>query len=71
VEGVDYEVDRLIHMWDATNRQDRDLAENNQRGINGRGYRPGPYSEENEPLVRRFIDWYCAESLNYLEESLT
>ena len=32
MEGVDYKVDRLIHMWNETNLQDRDLAENNQRG---------------------------------------
>lgn len=60
VEGVDYEVDRLIHLWDQTNRQDRDLAENNQRGVRGSGYIPGPYSPEAEGYVNSFVDWYCA-----------
>jgi len=35
------------------------LAENNQRGVNSRGYLPGPYSEQAESLVIRFTDWYC------------
>ncbi|WP_088343062.1 MULTISPECIES: aromatic ring-hydroxylating dioxygenase subunit alpha [Rhodomicrobium] len=59
VEGVDYDVPSLINTWDMTNRQDRDLAENNQRGVNGLGYLPGPYSPKAEGLVLRFIDWYC------------
>jgi Rieske 2Fe-2S family protein len=59
-EGVDYEVDRLIETGTKTNLQDRALAENNQRGVNGRGYAPGPYSEEAEDFVIRFSDWYRA-----------
>jgi Rieske 2Fe-2S family protein len=66
-EGVDYNVDDLIQAWTATNLQDRDLAENNQRGVNGAGYRPGPYSEEAEELVRRFVDWYCNKARTYVE----
>jgi Rieske 2Fe-2S family protein len=59
VEGVDYDVPALIETWDKTNQQDRDLAENNQRGVNGKGFAPGPYSPDAENLVLRFIDWYC------------
>jgi Rieske 2Fe-2S family protein len=59
VEGVDYDLRRLVETWDATNRQDRDLAENNQRGVRGNGYIPGPYSPSAEALVIRFVDWYC------------
>lgn len=60
VEGIDYDLARLVETWDVTNRQDRDLAEMNQRGVNGRGYRPGPYSQEGEAFVLRFIDWYVS-----------
>ena len=67
VEGVDYTVDGLTNFWNETNLQDRDLAENNQRGVNGRGYRPGPYSEEAEQLVVRLVDWYCAKARSYLD----
>jgi Rieske 2Fe-2S family protein len=37
--------------------QDRELAENNQRGINGIGYVPGPYSLD-EDFVVWFGNWY-------------
>ncbi|MGL6161906.1 aromatic ring-hydroxylating oxygenase subunit alpha [Microbulbifer sp.] len=64
VEGEDYEVERLRQVWDATNRQDRDLAEENQRGINSLGYEPGPYSETYEFGVINFLDWYAETVLN-------
>jgi glycine betaine monooxygenase A len=69
VEGVDYTVEGLTKLWTETNLQDRDLAENNQRGVNGKGYRPGPYSEEAEYLVIRLVNWYCAQAGRYLDES--
>ncbi len=59
VEGVDYDLDRLTHLWTATNLQDRDLVETNQRGVNSPGYTPGPYSVDAEALALRFVDWYC------------
>jgi glycine betaine catabolism A len=55
---VDFRISELTEVWTATNLQDRDLAENNQRGINGIGYRPGPYAGAAEELVIRFNDWY-------------
>jgi len=65
VEGVDYDLATLVETWDVTNRQDRDLAENNQRGVNGKGYVPGPYSPTAEALVMRLIDWYCERMRAY------
>jgi Rieske 2Fe-2S family protein len=58
VEGVDFQIDALTEMWTKTNLQDRELAENNQRGVNGLGYRPGPFSLDAEELAIRFNDWY-------------
>lgn len=58
VEGVDYDVEKLRRVWDATNAQDRTLAEENQRGINSVAYEPGPYSPTYEFGVVNFIDWY-------------
>ena len=66
VEGVDYQLENLVALWLTTNRQDIELVENNQRGVNSIGYRPGPYSEEAEALVGRFTDWYCREAENAL-----
>lgn len=60
VEGVDYTIDGLTELFSRTNLQDRELAENNQRGIASPGYTPGPYSPDAEALVLRFVDWYCA-----------
>lgn len=58
-EGVDYVKDDLMRIWHETNLQDRDLVENNQRGVNSIGYRPGPYSPNSESLALRFVDWYA------------
>ena len=69
VEGVDYTLDGLTGLWTETNLEDRDLAENNQRGVNGLGYRPGPYSEIAEQLVHRLVDWYCAQISDHLDDS--
>jgi Rieske 2Fe-2S family protein len=57
VEGTDYTIETLTETWTETNLQDRRLAENNQSGVNGVGYRPGPYSNE-EDFVSRFGAWY-------------
>lgn len=66
VEGVDYDVEHLTQLWNVTNIQDRDLVENNQRGVNSVGYTPGPYSESDESYVLRFIDWYCDKALDFV-----
>lgn len=65
VEGVDYDPQKLIELWDVTNRQDRDLVELNQRGVNSVGYVPGPYSPEGEILVGLFTDWYRRHASAY------
>ena len=62
VEGVDYKLENLVALWLTTNRQDIELVENNQRGVNSVGYVPGPYSHEAEALVGRFTDWYCEQA---------
>lgn len=69
VEGVDYDLARLLEVWTATNDQDRAFAENNQRGIESIAYEPGPYSATSEQLVLRFSDWYCAAIERYLDEA--
>jgi Rieske 2Fe-2S family protein len=66
VEGVDYELDRLIDLWTRTNLQDKQLSENNQVGVKSPGYLPGPYSPDAEPLAMRFVDWYCRKAEAYL-----
>lgn len=67
VEGQDYDLDRLKELWLKTNQQDKELAENNHRGVLSPGYRPGPYSLEAERLVTRFADWYCRSAKDYVD----
>ena len=67
VEGEDYDVKALAELLTKTNLQDRELAENNQRGIASLGYTPGPYSPDAEALVLRFVDWYCVKTQDHLD----
>lgn len=59
VEGVDYDIERLVEVWRETNDQDRRLVERNQRGVNSIGYQPGPYAEASEHGVWTFVEWYA------------
>jgi len=66
VEGVDYTIESLTDTWTKTNLQDRELAERNQRGVNGIGYVPGPYSLD-EDFVVWFAAWYRSMVLSAAE----
>ena len=59
VEGVDYDLKELIHVWTETNAQDRRIVEENARGIHSPAYQPGPYSTVHEGEVIQFVDWYA------------
>lgn len=58
VEGIDYDLHNLTHVWNQTNSQDKHLVEENQKGINSPDYESGPYSAVYESGVIQFIDWY-------------
>ena len=58
VEGKDYDVHELTHVWTETNNQDRRIIEENVRGIHSPAYEPGPYSAVHEAGVIQFVDWY-------------
>ena len=68
-EGVDYDPESLRKVWDATNDQDRRLAEENQRGVNSIAYEPGPYSETFEFGIIDFLDWYSERMLAHLGQN--
>jgi Rieske 2Fe-2S family protein len=59
-EGVDYELDRLIWMWDVTSIADKKIIDHNQKGVNSRYYRPGPYSPMEE-MPRAMTEWYLEQ----------
>lgn len=59
VEGVDYNIEDLTTVWINTNDEDRQVVEENQKGILSPAYEPGPYSSIQEEGVVQFIDWYA------------
>jgi len=65
VEGVDYDVPTLTHVWSATNAQDSAFVERTQRGVEDPGYQPGPYSEV-EGDVDAFVTWYISRVSEHL-----
>ncbi|MCG5478161.1 aromatic ring-hydroxylating oxygenase subunit alpha [Sinorhizobium alkalisoli] len=67
VEGVDYKLDDLIHVWTETNDQDRQIVEENAFGIRSPAYQPGPYSVEHEGGVMQFVEWYARYMLERLQ----
>lgn len=65
VEGVDYEVDKVIELWDITHRQDAATLTHQQRGILSSAYTPGPDSATAEPGIKTGLELY----LKMLEEN--
>ncbi|MSP75743.1 MAG: aromatic ring-hydroxylating dioxygenase subunit alpha [Rhodospirillaceae bacterium] len=61
VEGKDYTLDRLLPIWDLTNKQDWKICEDQQAGVSSHAYTPGPYSLVRERNVAHFLDWYLGE----------
>jgi glycine betaine catabolism A len=59
VEGVDYSIDELTTVWNATNEQDRRIVEENQRGVSSPAFEPGPYNALHEGGVMQFVEWYA------------
>jgi phenylpropionate dioxygenase-like ring-hydroxylating dioxygenase large terminal subunit len=59
VEGKDYDIETLTRVWLNTNDEDRQVVEENQKGILSPAYEPGPYSRIQEEGVVQFVDWYC------------
>jgi len=59
VEGVDYNLQELTEVWNATNDQDRRIVEENQIGVSSPAFEPGPYNLVHEDGVVQFVDWYA------------
>jgi len=59
-EGRDYELSRLIWMWDVTTRADKIIIDHNQKGVSSRYYRPGPYTPM-ESYTQSFASWYLEQ----------
>ena len=57
VEGVDYDLENLTSVWNATNAQDAAFVAETQRGASSPAYLPGPIGG-NEYMVNMFHSWY-------------
>jgi Rieske 2Fe-2S family protein len=65
VEGVDYDVETLAKVWNATNAEDSAFVARTQRGVRDPGYEPGPYSKV-EGDVDAFVSWYISRMSAHL-----
>ncbi|MCI9887983.1 aromatic ring-hydroxylating dioxygenase subunit alpha [Micrococcales bacterium 31B] len=65
VEGVDYTLDELTHVWKQTNLQDQNFVEMCQRGAASPAYAQGPYMA-SEYQVEMFIGWYVQRMQEHL-----
>jgi phenylpropionate dioxygenase-like ring-hydroxylating dioxygenase large terminal subunit len=59
-EGKDYDLKRLTEFWEITGEQDGQLCENNFKGIETHGYRPGPYAPVEDQVIN-FVEWCVGE----------
>lgn len=59
IEGSDYEVEKIVWLWKNTLEQDKQIVENNQKGVNSRFYSPGPHSTMEK--LGEFYKWYFSQ----------
>ena len=60
IEGVDYDVQKLIEVADNTQTEDNALIERTQRGVDSRYFLPGPIGSDVEPALHDFVTTYKA-----------
>ena len=58
VEGVDYNLDDLIKIWDVTMYQDLEILQRQQAGLRSSKYTPGPNSYMQEPGIHAALKKY-------------
>ena len=66
VEGIDYNIENIIWMWDKTTIADKKIIEDNQKGVNSKKYIPGPLSEMEKGL-EKFKKWYLKTLMKSLK----
>ncbi len=58
-EGRDYDLARLIWLWDVTTQADKKIIQDNHDGVMSRYFSPGPFSTFEE-TTDRWVRWYLA-----------
>ncbi|MGB0848686.1 MAG: SRPBCC family protein, partial [Thiolinea sp.] len=56
-EGRDYDLEKLIWLWDVTTRADEKIIRHNQAGVNSFHYQGGPLSEMEYGIVDFYADY--------------
>ena len=57
MEGVDYDLANLTHVWRQTNEQDAALCARAHLGVSSPAYQAGPYAP-TEYQVNALTNWY-------------
>jgi len=57
IEGKDYDLARLIWLWDVTTQADKKIIQDNHDGVMSRFFKPGPFSTF-EDATEQWVDWY-------------
>ena len=65
-DGIDYNLENIIWMWDKTTISDKKIIEDNQKGVNSKKYIPGPLSQMEKGL-EKFKEWYLNTLLEILK----
>jgi Rieske 2Fe-2S family protein len=65
VEGIDYDLHKLTHVWIETTNQDAELVARSHSGIQDPAYEPGPYSKFSEVALNDFGTWYVERMRSY------
>jgi glycine betaine catabolism A len=58
VEGEDYEVERVMALWDVTDQEDAAVLAGVQKSMRSRRYVPGPLDVEREVGIPEFMECY-------------
>jgi len=58
-EGRDYDLARLIWLWDVTTQADKKIIQDNHDGVMSRFFAPGPFSTF-ENVTDKWVNWYLA-----------
>jgi phenylpropionate dioxygenase-like ring-hydroxylating dioxygenase large terminal subunit len=56
-EGKDYDLARLIWLWDVTTQADKKIIQDNHDGVMSRFFIPGPFSKFEE-ATQWWVEWY-------------
>jgi len=57
--SIKYHAENAIDFWDKTNKEDWNICEKSQLGIQSKKYRPGPYSGQ-ESLLAAYDEYYLS-----------